>query len=323
MENDSSTISQNSGSGAAQDSSPKSEKQLPSAKKDTSKLSFRNIFDPAWDLYTKNFLLFTGLMLVPAILATGLNRAWVTFAGKSDSGFMLVILVIIAIFSGVLNYIGAWSVLRAAAVVANKEITNIGEIITFTLKRFGTAIWLSIRIFWYTGAWIMLLLLGLGALCIFGVTYLPPEINQILPIATMIIPLVMIGLFIFLIKRMLQVSFSYVLLFSEENITAKQALQKSIALCKDITGTIFANYFIFGFFAGIVAGIFSGVATSIAARMVGVPLTDSIEAIKTYQASLSAIVEWLVIIPGAIIGAFAGVFTYVFKKQAEENQQAQ
>ena len=270
--------------------------------KPVSSIKFGEIFKEAFRLYKTNFVGLTGVFLIPLLVAEAVNY----FLSGSPVGTLgnweipLVIGVALVLWGcGILETL---SVLRGS-VLTDKGQFGFSETLSFAFAKFIRAMGLSVRIFIYTGAWAVFLvgiisfagmlpgIIGLSATKDFE-----GMIRFLLP-AAIFGPIVMIVLILILMKRFMSVTFAFAILASNDDISSREALMKSIELSDKKTGTIFSNYFLYGLVVVIISIIVSQIFAQIAgAEYIGTVISD------------------------IFLGVLGSVFQYAFLKKMKEEK---
>lgn len=298
------------------------------------KTRLREVLKETWNLYTKNFLGFTGLFVLPVILSFALRLGVFSMfgfnavTGQANSlnfGMVVAGFLIVIILGWLIQLLGVTTTLRGSHLADTTGKLPFAEAFREGLGKLGKAAGLSIRVFFYTGVWIIMVMavvMALGALSTFLAAQMPDNesLKIFAPLAGIvgIIPLVMLVVLLFLIKRICNAVFSFPILMSKE-VTGKEALDESIALADGITGTIFANYFLFG----LLIAILGGILTQLFMQLIGVVYPSPEGAMDARIQYIQNVSDYASIIPGMIIGSFSIVFQYAFMKKAREEKKDQ
>lgn len=300
------------------------------------KTKLREILKETWGLYTKNFLGFIGLFVLPVALGVALRFGvnWVfgfnVVVGQEqiqnvNLGMIAAGIIVIMVLGWLIQLLGLTTTLRGAYFADTTGKLPFAEAFREGLGKLGKAAGLSIRVFFYTGVWIIMIMaviVGLGALATLFAARMPDNesLKMFAPLAGTVgfLPLVMIVVLLFLIKRICNAVFSFPILMSKE-VSSKEALHESIALADGITGTIFANYFLFG----LLVAILGGILTQLFMQIVGAVYPSPQGALDVRIEYLQNMTEYASIIPGMIIGSFSLVFQYAFMKKAREEKMEQ
>lgn len=295
------------------------------------------ILKETWKIYSKHFLLFCGLFVLPVVLglvvhigiigAAGINAV---ISGTNTSSINIPLIIGGMVLAGVLRWMiqlfGLNTTLRGAYYADTQEKIPFGQAFSEGLQKLGKSIGLSIRIFFYTGVWIIGIL---GIL--FGLTILASVmalkdggngfVSMMQPIMGLsgILPLVMLVVIIFLIQRICRATFAFPILLSKD-VTSKQALDESIQLAEGITGTIFSNYFLFGLLMAIVVTILNQLFFQLANMVYPAPKGPSLQEMVNY---IQNVTQFVGIVPSVLIGSFSMVFQYAFMKKAREEKSEQ
>lgn len=272
-------------------------------------LHFTPIFQESIAMYKKYFAVISGLMLMPIVYTLLVEYLFPTASMVSNNYFkysattvakevtlpLTTVAILIGIVGMIINYLSYGASIRH---LATSAAVGFQEAITQVLATIKEAIILTIRIFIYTYAWIIILLmLAVMAVTIIGggVLFLAP----VFLIASVIF-------LIILIKRMLAVTFAFPIFLSEENQTSKQALEQSLAITRGHLGTIFVNYLILGILAAIVSTVY--------VMIVGAILDNFTMTAVNYH----LIVGILMLPLSVLFGGVSVVFIYIFMRKAQE-----
>lgn len=289
------------------------------------------ILKETWKLYVGNFFGFIGLFVLPVALGVALRFGvnWVfgfnAVTGQANSlNFGMVVggFIIVIILGWFIQLLGVTTTMRGAHLADTTGKLPFAEAFREGLGKLGKAAGLSIRVFFYTGVWIVMVMavvMALGALSVFLASQMPDNesLKMFAPLAGTVgfMPLAMIVVLLFLIKRICNAVFSFPILMSKD-VSGRDALKESIALADGITGTIFANYFLFG----LLIAILGGILTQLFMQIVGAVYPSPQGALDARIEYLQNMTEYASIIPGMVIGSFSLVFQYAFMKKAREEK---
>ena len=319
------------------------------------KTGFGEILGETWNMYKKHFKLFSAIFIIPTLIVTAVNgfmmptftqslmgsinektgEQFLKFQGPLATGMLVVILsgVVIA----VINFITYGAMLRACGESESGNAT-VGKSFSFSWGRFWQGIVLSLRIFYYTMAWIGLLLcvLFLVAIAIAGAmrgasTGMGEQfINQTqvstgLGLIGLVAICVLIVVAIVAIIRNLKAVFAFPLFFNDEKITPKEALDKSIKLSEGITGTIFVNYLLMGLLFAVIGGIYGGVVAqgAIAFLPMQSGFSGTFSSVQQMQIQLDQVLSVLTLPLMVVAGTMGIIFQFVFMKKAAEEKSLQ
>jgi len=293
------------------------------------------VIKETWSIYTKNIPGFIALFLLSVVLAVvvkmglfsilGVNAV---IAGQQNAQSLNLPLLIgggiaFIILNWLIQLLGLNASLRGAYYVDTQGKLPLGQAFSEGLQKLGKAAGLSVRVFLYTGAWILAILgalVALGALGTFIAAQGPDNnsfVGMMAPLMSVVgfLPLVMLVVLIFLITRFCRVVFAFPILLSKE-VSSKEALDESIALADGITGTIFGNYFLFGLLMAIAGGIL----TALVGQIVGIVYPAPQGSIQATYDYIQSTTEYAGILPSVLIGSFSLVFQYAFMKKAREEK---
>lgn len=221
--------------------------------------------------YQKRYLkMICAFLVIPiaAQVALDVYMDYIVPAGNDTSvaGYAMAVIVGFTLLIWLLDFLGFGASIRYVAQSEKGKMPFFREALEFAFSRIWEAIVLAFRIFIYTYAWllllIMLLLTGQAILMWIGIgapnmnLASVPGLNLILVIAFFIV-------FIQVVIRALSITFAYPLLLADEKMTSAQALEKSVSLSRGMKGSIFVNYFLLGILFALVGGIYGGIISGI------------------------------------------------------------
>lgn len=199
--------------------------------------------------------------------ASGTDRVMTVMPG------LLAVIVGFTLLIWLLDYLGFGATIRYVAQSQRGKMPSFREALEYAFSRVWEAIVLAFRIFIYTYAWllllIMLLLSGQAIFMYVGIGAPNMSIasmqglNLILVIAFFVV-------FIQVIIRALAITFAYPLLLADEKMTSAEALEKSVSLSRGMKGSIFVNYLLLGILFGLVGAIYGGIMSSILIQVMGI-----------------------------------------------------
>lgn len=301
------------------------------------KTKLGEILKETWNIYSKHFLAFCGLFVLPVVLGIAVQigimggigiNAVVSGGSTTSINIPMIIggIVAAAVLGWLIQLFGLNTTLRGAYYADTQGKLPFGQAFSEGLQKLGRSAGLSIRVFFYTGVWIIGIL---GIL--FGLTILASVmavqdggsgfVAMMQPIMglTGILPIVMLVVIIFLIQRICRATFAFPILLSKD-VTSKEALDESIQLADGITGTIFGNYFLFGLMMAIVVSVLNQLLFQIVGMVYPAPQGSSMQEMINYIQNVS---QFVGVIPSVLIGSFSMVFQYAFMKKAREEKSEQ
>lgn len=260
-------------------------------------IKFKGVFMAALDLLKREPILLIALFLAP-VLVTGLLESYAyppIYGAVSSAGAVVFIIltILFAIISALISFFGSGLLFNAASHVYDHKKVDVGKSVAFVQTHFVDAIKLAIKLFVYTGAWIILAYF-------LAMTILLPFVPSLAGILAMLSPIAVIVYIIVFFKKIINASMSYAIFWSAEKPGVEASLKRSLELCEGLTWTVFGNYLLMGL-VGAVAGI---VLTAVLAAIL-VILGDAATAIT---AAVTA----------GIIGTFYACFQYCLKGQMEK-----
>jgi len=278
-----------------------------------------SVLKETWNLYTKNIPALTGLFLTPAILNVAFSFGISFMIVKTNSlgtGIVIGALIFMMIVGWIIQLLGVCMGQRGAYLADSTGKVPFMQAMKEGMAKIGKAIILSIHMFLYTGAWILLIL---GLIMIVGTFGAVIGLQGDNPISTalkpfmgvvFLLPLIMLVVLIALIGRYCKVAFAFPILLSKE-ISSKDAMHESIQLAQGMVGIIFWNYFL----VGLLLAIISGIATQLLVQIIGIfmPPPSGTSAALTYLKDISL---YAALVPSILIGSFSMVFQYAFMKKA-------
>lgn len=268
-------------------------------------LHFIPIFKESIALYKKHFLVISGFMLITAIFSLIVEYFFPSDPTMGSSTFYKIsaetvtvqsvgIGLVIGIAAMIISYFTYAASLRHLSTEGKVGFSDALQQAVWTLRE---AIILAIRLFIYTYAWIITILVAVIAIS--------PIIGIEIRLLVAVISIAILILFIFLIKRMIAVSFAFPLFLTEEKMESKQALEQSIVLSKGHLSTIFVNFLLLGIVAAIITFVYGMIIFPL------IPTSGITQA--TYNLSAEAL-----LLPVQIVFASISVtFTYVFMRKAQ------
>lgn len=293
---------------------------------------FSSVFKTAYGIYKKNPWIFIKLYLLPIICAllleigifsllmlprffnqqlSQLNQTWAIVV------FCTVFLVVIILIS-LIQFIAKNACFRAAYVADNNQEVRFGESMKVSWSKLGKAIGLGFRIFLYTGLWIMIAILLVFAITNYSMQF-APDVTQKLTAIWVVLPIVALVALIFIISRILQVTFAFPILMSKD-VTSKEAMAESIALAEGKTGRIFINYLLFGIVIALFQSIFNQVITQVIGLFI--PAAQGSRAVFENATNTAIIAALVSNIPALVVGSFSVVFQYAFARNMQVEKAA-
>ena len=186
---------------------------------------------------------FDDLGLAPNIAVTKpgiIDFAATTGVGNMAAlaGMFSTILLILMIPFILYQFFAMLAFFRLTALIDKREDISYGGILKWSLKKIGSFILLTLRIFIYTWAWLF-----------FVILFIP----LIFPPAMFVLPFIYIILaFVVIVKGLSTVMAQYAL--ADKDCSSKEALQYSIEISKKRRAQIFAYMFVLGLIIGLVSG---------------------------------------------------------------------
>jgi hypothetical protein len=295
------------------------------------------ILKETWRLYIKNFLSFCGLLVIPVILGVAIQIGILGTivvnmivnhqnTGTLNISFIVGGVIVAIILQWLIQMFGISSTLRGAYYADTQEKLPFGKALQEGFAKIGKAAGLSIRVFFYTGAWVLAglgILFGLGLLAAFFASSNAENgfVSVMHPLTSFIgfIPLVIILLAILFIRRICRTAFAFPILLSKD-VSSKEALDESIHLADGIIGIIFGNYFLFGMLMAIGGGILGQIFSQVFGLIFKLRQSGSLEEVTRHFLNISMYVS---IIPSILVKSFSVVFQYAFMKKAREEKSEQ
>ncbi|MFC1810125.1 glycerophosphoryl diester phosphodiesterase membrane domain-containing protein [Patescibacteria group bacterium] len=271
------------------------------------------------------------LLSIPMALFGGDLMAFVSLMG-------LVFLLYIAV-SIIVGALSLGGMIKASSAVYGGQKITIMECLKFAFSRVWDYVILGLRVFWYSLAWVLILLMILVPLLGFAGgtanaqgTEIPAELAEFMDsydaegLAAMeamdfsgfesgdfdftpafmsnpIVGLVFLVLFVFVIYRSLRAMFSFYVLFDDPKIGTKEALEKSLKITKGNIWRLIGYLIVFGLVIGIISGVVMGVILTPIARA----LAGSMEALVIWQLIFNFIVA-------AVLAPISVLFYYIVYK---------
>ena len=265
-------------------------------------IKFQGIFKATFNLLKKEPLILIGLFLAP-LLVNGILTGYVfppIYSAVFNSGMIvtMILSLVFALISALIGFFGSGLILRAASRVFEGKKIDIAATVSFVQTHYIDAIKLAIKLFIYTGAWVMLVYLGVVA----GLFPIAPAISGIL---ALLIPLVAIIYLVLFFKKIVNASMSFAIFWSSEKPEIAGSLKRSLELCDKLTWTIFGNYVLMGLVGALASFVILAVFTPLflVIGQGGVAIASAISA--------------------GIVGTFYAVFQYCLKGQVEKFRDSQ
>jgi hypothetical protein len=319
------------------------------------KTGIGDILGETWTIYKKNFKVFTLIFILPtaAIVALqefigpsmlnsmlgkvdkdALGEQLMKFQGPVITAMLVAILMAIAVSA--VQFITYGAMLRACGSSEGGN-ASAGESFSFSMGRFWQGIILSVKIFFYSMAWLIFIAIIpivvfavgalLGSVASGAGEKLPAGLEWITGMGFLagIAPILMIVIAVVVIIRSLRVTFAFPMLFGDEKITPKEALRRSIELSQGLGGTIFLNYFLLGIIFAVIGGIYGAIMVQLA--MAFIPsqsaFSVSLASVNELKTQLNQIMAVLTLPLAVFSGSFGIIFQYAFMKKAMEEKKPQ
>jgi len=243
---------------------------------DFQEVKFQTLLQDAVEVVKKNpvaiFASFVGSSLIGAIITYSLITLSVNIfatAGAAVFTAGVALATILGIIINILVNFFGYAMTAKASMLEYDKHSDLSSLFSFVKARFSDLIKLSIDIFMYTGAWIIIAYaLIMGALAL-----LSPFLPFLLPIVGIMglaFIVVILGVFIMYFKKMISSSFAYLVYLGEEKSDPKSALKRSIEIAESHVWTIFANMFILSIITGIISSIFKSTGDIVSAIVAGI-----------------------------------------------------
>jgi hypothetical protein len=260
-------------------------------------IKFKGVFMAAMDLLKREPLILIALFLAP-LLVNGLLESYAyppALLAVMDFGAIVsvVLVIVFGIISALIGFFGTGLLFNAASKVYDKKKVDVGTTFGFVKQYYVEAIKLAIKLFIFTGAWIMVLYIVLVAVLL-------PIIPAVSGILAMLMPLAALIYIVIFFKKIINASMSYAVFWAAEKPGAEASLKKSLALCEGLTWTIVGNYILMA----LVGVLISAVLVAILSAVLSV-LGDAAGAIT-------------MAISAGIVGTFYALFQYCLKAQVEK-----
>lgn len=259
-------------------------------------IKFQEVFMAAVELLKKEPIMLLALFFAPLVVNAVLESyvyPLILTPVAAQPIVALVLTLVFSVVSALIGFFGFGLLVRAASKVYAGQKVDPGETVAFVQKHFVDAIKLAIKLFIYTGAWILLAYFLVAGL----LTVVAPALAIILMALSPIAVIVYIVLFF---KKMVNSSMSYAIFFSEEKPEIEGSLKRSLELCESITWTLVGNY--------VLMGLVNAVISMIIVAILGAILL----AVGTFGTALAAAVS------SAVVGTLGVLFQYCLKGQVEK-----
>lgn len=273
-----------------------------------SETRFRSVFKETWNLFTKAPLQLLGVYVLPSIVFVALSvlGLFISHWMNTQSENMLTLglfLLVSVIIGAIAQYLGFASTIRSVYLVDHNKF-SFKEVYQVAFQKLWQAIVLQFRIFFYTYAWLLLLVAIVYAGSVFFLIFSNNYESLHISTVTNIMGILLAVLSIFVVIRSLSTVFSFSILMSEDQISGKEALKKSIQLSENRKLRIFVNILLFAFIIVPFAMLYGVVAYMLFLKNFA---PDSFE-LEMY--------EQIVFSPLTIVaGCFGLVFNYAFMKK--------
>jgi|GEM_PF-5532924 len=260
-------------------------------------IKFQSVFMAALDLLKKQPVLLIGLFLAPMLVnAVIQNFVMMPISlAMASSGVIgvMVVSVLFGVLSAVIGLIGTGLLLRAAGQVFDGKKVDLKALVSFVEKHLVDAIRLAIKLFIFTGGWVMLAYMAVVALVLPFAPALSATLTMLLPIA------LIVYVFVFF-KKIVNSSLSYAIFWSAEAPTPDGAMKKSLELSEGLSMTIFGNYLLIGLIGMVLSMVLMPVLLAIFAVVgrFGIELAGAVI--------------------GGLLGTFYVLFQYCLKGQIEK-----
>ena len=261
-------------------------------------IKFQSVFMAALDLLKKQPVLLIGLFLAPMLInAVIQNFIMMPISlAMASSGLIgvMIVSVLFGVLAAVIGLIGTGLLLRAASQVFDGKKVDLKALASFVEKHFVDAIRLAIKLFIFTGGWLMIAYMAVVALLLPIAPALSATLGLLSPIALIVYVIVFF-------KKIVNASLSYAIFWSAEApLSPDGSLKKSLELAEGLSMTIFGNYLLISIIGMVIS-------------MVLMPVLLAIFAVTgDFGIQLSGAVI------GGLLGTFYVLFQYCLKGQIEK-----
>jgi hypothetical protein len=271
------------------------------------------------------------LLTVPAAIMTGDAGAIIGFAG-----LLFLIYIAVAIVAGALSLGG---MIKASSEVYAGHKTTIMDCLKFAFNRVWDYIILGLRVFWYSLAWVLILIMIIAPFFLNGTANaqapageMPAELQEMMQelegmegmealesmdfeamtaygietpgyMNNPILGIIFLVLGIIVIYRLLRAVFAFYVYFDNPKIDTKKALEESLKITKGNIWRLIGYLIVFGLIIGIGSGIISSVILDPLARA----LSGNMEALVMW----SLVLEFIL---AAVVAPITILFYYVTYK---------
>lgn len=228
--------------------------------------------------YQKRYIkMICAFLIIPiaAQLALNVYMDFVTPEQKdiSVAGYAMAVIVGFTLLIWFLDFLAFGATIRYVAQSQRGKMPSFREALEYAFSRVWEAIVLAFRIFIYTYAWLLLLIILLlsGQAILMYVGIGAPNMNiASIPGLNFVLVIAFFIVFIQVIIRSLAITFAYPLLLADEKMTSAEALEKSVSLSRGMKGSIFVNYLLLGILFGLVGAIYGGIMSSVLIQVMGI-----------------------------------------------------
>jgi hypothetical protein len=258
-------------------------------------IKFQSVFMAALDLLKKQPLLLIGLFLAPMLVNAVIQNYVMIPLQVAMPGLMggIVVSALFGVLSAVIGLIGTGLLLRAASQVFDGKKVDLKALASFVEKHIVDAIRLAIKLFIFTGGWLMIAYMAVVALLLPIAPALSATLGLLSPIAVIVYVIVFF-------KKIVDASLSYAIFWSAEAPTPDGAMKKSLELAEGLSMTIFGNYLLISLIGMVISMVLMPVLLAIFAVVgsFGIQLAGAII--------------------GGLLGTFYVLFQYCLKGQIEK-----
>lgn len=255
-------------------------------------------------------------------------------------GLVFLLYIVVSIVVGALSLGG---MIKASSAVYGGGKITIMECLKFAFSRVWDYVILGLRVFWYSLAWVLILVMILVPLLGFAggtanaqSTEMPAELAEYMEsfedlegmealaeleamdfsgfesydydftpgfMSNPIVGIILLVLFVIVVYRSLRAMFSFYVLFDDPQISTKEALKKSLKITKGNIWRLIGYLIVFGLIIGIISGVLMGVILTPLAR--------------AFAGSMEALVVWQLIfnfLVAAVLAPISVLFYYITYK---------
>ncbi len=256
-------------------------------------VKFGAVFSAAFNLLKKNPLVLMGLFFVPMLIAQLIQQYLFGQPASLNSVAFGLMPLLAGVVSALIGLFATGLVLQAAHQTHEGKKVDALALANQVKNRFLDAIRLIIKVFVFTGGWILIAYFAATALLL-------PISLALSGLLALLTPVAVILYIVFYFPKIIDSSLAATIFWTDDHIRPDAALQKSIDISKNLRMTIFGNYLILGLISMLLS------------MLLGAPLMLSLllSAGQMGAAFGSAVIS-------GIFGTFALLFVYSLKLQIE------